>query len=341
MTRRIRIFQVDAFTTDRFTGNPAGVVLDADSLNDAEMLAIARELNNADTAFVLKPDGPDHDLRVRFFTPRTEASFVGHATVATHFVLSREGAAVQPDRRPRAPAAEIGARGRRSARRRAITRRIAVRQPAPPLGRQLNDRERLAVLDALALSTGDIDTRCPLRIVGGAGTRLLIGVRSTEQLKQLKPDYSRLTTLSAQLGAAGFFVFTLAHGQAGCLTESRMFCPALGIPEDPVSGNAHGLLGAYLAEQGLLPHDGRHRAVHRRAGAPRASRRPRRRRARIQRRQARRRVDRRPGRRDLRNRDDVVRGRRRTKSVSGETRGIGPDCPRPYRLAVPIPLSPT
>ena len=91
MSRRIRIFQVDAFTTDRFTGNPAGVVLDADSLNDAEMLAIARELNNADTAFVLKPDGPDHDLRVRFFTPRTEASFVGHATVATHFVLSRDG----------------------------------------------------------------------------------------------------------------------------------------------------------------------------------------------------------------------------------------------------------
>ena len=136
------------------------------------------------------------------------------------------------------------------------TRRIAVRQPAPPLGRQLNDRERLAVLDALALSTGDIDTRCPLRIVGGAGTRLLIGVRSTEQLKQLKPDFSRLTTLSAQLGAAGFFVFTLSHAMPGCLTESRMFCPALGIPEDPVSGNAHGLLGAYLAEQGLLPHSG-------------------------------------------------------------------------------------
>ena len=101
------------------------------------------------------------------------------------------------------------------------TRRIAVRQPAPPLGRQLNDRERLAVLDALALSTGDIDTRCPLRIVGGAGTRLMIGVRSTDQLKQLKPDYSRLTTLSAQLGAAGFFVFTLSHGHAPAASPNR------------------------------------------------------------------------------------------------------------------------
>jgi PhzF family phenazine biosynthesis protein len=251
MSRRIRIFQVDAFTTDRFTGNPAGVVLEADSLSDAEMLAIARELNNADTAFVLKPDGPDHDLRVRFFTPRTEASFVGHATVATHFVLSREGGARGRVRqRQKSGLVDVEVRGE------AATRRIAVRQPAPPLGRQLNDRERLAVLDSLALSTGDIDTRCPLRIVGGAGTRLMIGVRSTDQLKQLKPDYSRLTTLSAQLGAAGFFVFTLSHGLAGCLTESRMFCPALGIPEDPVSGNAHGLLGAYLVEQGLLPHSG-------------------------------------------------------------------------------------
>jgi PhzF family phenazine biosynthesis protein len=252
MTRRIRIFQVDAFTTERFTGNPAGVVLDADSLTDVEMLAIARELNNADTAFVLKPDGADHELRVRFFTPRTEASFVGHATVATHFVLSRDAAGgAKPGRirqRQKSGIVDIEVRGE------GATRRIAVRQPAPPLGRQLNDRERLAVLDALALSTGDIDTRCPLRIVGGAGTRLLIGVRSTEQLKLLKPDFSRLTTLSAQLGAAGFFVFTLSHAMPGCLTESRMFCPALGIPEDPVSGNAHGLLGAYLAEQGLLPH---------------------------------------------------------------------------------------
>ncbi len=255
MSRRIRIFQVDAFTTDRFTGNPAGVVLDADSLSDVEMLAIARELNNADTAFVLEPDGADHDLRVRFFTPRTEASFVGHATIATHFVLSRDGlahpaAGGRLRQKQKSGLVDIEVRGEGPA------RQIAVRQPAPPLGRQLNDRERLAVLDALALSTGDIDTRCPLRIVGGAGTRLMIGVRSSEQLKQLKPDFSRLTTLSAQLGAAGFFVFTLSHAMTGCLTESRMFCPALGIPEDPVSGNAHGLLGAYLAESGLLQHSG-------------------------------------------------------------------------------------
>ena len=84
----------------------------------------------------------------------------------------------------------------------------------------------------------------------------LIGVRGPEPLKHLKPDLARLTTLSAQIGAAGYFVFALTPAAADHLTESRMFCPALGIAEDPVSGNAHGLLGVYLASLGLLTPSG-------------------------------------------------------------------------------------
>lgn len=246
MGRRLQVFQVDAFTRRQFTGNPAGVVLDADDLTDDEMLAIARELNNADTAFVLGPDGADHDLRVRFFTPRTEAAFVGHATIAAQYVLSRSGGARSLQQKQKAGIMRIEVHGADE------DRRIAVRQSAPALGRELVERERLAVLDALALSSGDVDDRCPMRIGGGASTRLLIGVRGPEQLRQLKPDTARLNTLSAQLGAAGYFVFTLAPQVAGVLTESRMFCPALGIPEDPVSGNAHGILGVYLAQLGLI-----------------------------------------------------------------------------------------
>ncbi|HXS27787.1 MAG TPA: PhzF family phenazine biosynthesis isomerase [Steroidobacteraceae bacterium] len=250
MARKIEIHQVDAFTRTRFTGNPAGVVLNADGLADAEMLAIARELNNADTAFILQPDGPEHDLRARFFTPRAEVGFVGHATVAAHYVLSRSHGSARRRQRSRAGLVDIEVRGDGE------DRRIAVRQSCPPIGRELNDRERLAVLDALALASDDLDTRCPLRIVGSSGTRLMVGVRAPEQLKNLKPDFARLTTLSAQVGAAGYFVFTLAAHIEGCLTESRMFCPALGIPEDPVSGNAHGLLGAYLAHHELLAREG-------------------------------------------------------------------------------------
>ncbi len=249
-TRKIQVHQVDAFTRERFTGNPAGVVLNADGLTEAQMLAIARELNNADTAFMLAPESSDHGVRARFFTPRTEVGFVGHASVAAHYVLSRRhGAPRQTRQKSKAGIVDIEIRGLDE------DRSIAIRQSAPPLGRELNDRERLAVLDALALANDDLDTRCPLRIVGSGSTRLLIGARSEEALKHLKPDMNRLTTLSAQLGAAGYFVFTLAATGGDHLTESRMFCPALGIPEDPVSGNAHGLLGVYLARHGFLPRD--------------------------------------------------------------------------------------
>ncbi len=251
MTRKVQVHQVDAFTREPFTGNPTGVVLNADALSEAQMLAIARELNNAETAFILAPDADDHTVRARFFTPRSEAGFVGHATIAAQYVLSRRHEAPRWQRqKSKAGIVDVEVRGSDE------DRRIAIRRSPPPIGRELNDRERLAVLDALALASESLDTRIPLRIVGAAGTRLLIGVRGPEPLKQLKPDLARLTTLSAQIGAAGYFVFTLVANAADHLTEARMFCPALGIAEDPVSGNAHGLLGAYLARLGLLGRDG-------------------------------------------------------------------------------------
>jgi len=251
MTRKVQVHQVDAFTREPFTGNPTGVVLNADALSETQMLAIARELNNAETAFILAPDADDHTVRARFFTPRSEAGFVGHATIAAQYVLSRRHDAPRWQRqKSKAGIVDIEVRGSNE------ERRIAIRRSPPPIGRELNDRERLAVLDALALASESLDTRIPPRIVGAAGTRLLIGVRGPEPLKQLKPDLARLTTLSAQIGAGGYFVFTLVSNASDHLTEARMFCPALGIAEDPVSGNAHGLLGAYLAGLGLLARNG-------------------------------------------------------------------------------------
>jgi len=250
MSRTLAVFQVDAFTTQRFAGNPAGVVLGADTLVDDDMLAIARELNNADTAFVLSPDAADHDVRIRFFTPRTEAAFVAHATVAAHYVMSRRPGPRLLRQKQKSGIVEVGIRGEGAA------RRVAIHQVPPQVGRELLPRERLAVLDALALSSGDLDSRCPLLVCGTASTRLMVGVRGAEQLRQLKPDAARLTTLSAQLGAAGYFVFTLAPQLPGVLTESRMFCPAIGIAEDPVSGNAHGMLAVYLAARDLVPRSG-------------------------------------------------------------------------------------
>ncbi|HEV7632747.1 MAG TPA: PhzF family phenazine biosynthesis isomerase [Steroidobacteraceae bacterium] len=248
MSRRVEIFQVDAFTSTRFAGNPAGVVLNADCLQDAEMQALARELNNADTAFVLRPTDDDHDIRVRFFTPRSEAAFVGHATLAVHAVLN--GAEPQPLRRQMGKTGIVQVRALEDG-------GFAIRQPPAPLGRWLSGEELSTVLAALGLTHADLDPQCPARIIGTASTRLLLGIRVGTRLAALTPDLATLARLSADLGAAGYFLYSRTPSVPDCQVESRMFCPALGIPEDPVSGNAHGMLGVYLLDRGLLQVSGR------------------------------------------------------------------------------------
>jgi PhzF family phenazine biosynthesis protein len=241
--REVRIFQVDAFTAAAFAGNPAGVVLDAQQLSDQEMLAIARELNNGDTAFVLPPRSAAEDVHVRFFTPRKEAPFVGHATLAAHAVLNARQP--QPVRRQGGRTGIVEVRA-------AAGGSIAIRQPAPPLGRTPDAGELDDVLALLDLQRAQLDPATPARIMGSASTRLLLGLRDVAALEGVQPQLPQLAALSARLGAQGYFLF-VRTGAAGVITtDSRMFCPALGIDEDPVSGNAHAMLGVYLRELGLL-----------------------------------------------------------------------------------------
>ena len=84
--KKYKIHQVDVFTSERFKGNPAGVVSHADGLSGFQMQAIARELNTSETAFLLSPTSSDHDVWIRFFTPTTEVPSCGHATIAAHYV---------------------------------------------------------------------------------------------------------------------------------------------------------------------------------------------------------------------------------------------------------------
>jgi len=243
MSRTLVIHQVDAFTDTRFTGNPAGVVLGADGLDETTMLAIARELNNADTAFVSAPDGGDHDLRVRFFTPRTEAGFVGHATLAVHAVLTATEGARRRRQKGRTGIVEVAS----------VDGQFEIRLPRAPMGRSVQGAELAAVCEALGLAQDALDSRCPARIAGSGSTRLLIGVEDGRTLATLTPDLARLAALSASVGAPGYFLFSRRPAVPDCTLESRMFCPALGIPEDPVSGNAHGMLAVHLDALGLLP----------------------------------------------------------------------------------------
>jgi PhzF family phenazine biosynthesis protein len=241
----VEVFQVDAFTSSRFSGNPAAVVLGADVLSDEEMQLIAREFNNGDTAFIGEPTAADHDFSIRFFSPRKEAAFVGHATLAAHAVLN--------SRDPRPSRRQRGASG--IVRVDADDAGFAIRTPAATLDRCPSPAEVARVLALLGLGADALDPQCPVQIAGGTSTRLLLGVVDAAVLDRVQPQLAALAQLSPQIGAQGYFLFTRGGAPDGCLTESRMFCPALGIDEDPASGNAHGMLGIYFAQHSLLPPD--------------------------------------------------------------------------------------
>jgi PhzF family phenazine biosynthesis protein len=245
MNRTLRLFQVDAFTTQPLCGNPAGVVLDADELSSEQMQAIARELNTSDTAFVLQPDAPDHDLRMRFFTPRKESGFVGHATIAAHTVLAALGRPAAPRQKQHTGIVQVQVTP-------GSPPTVHIAQPPAPLRSAPAAELMQAILAALGLSSDVLDPQCPAMIAGSASTRLLLGVRESAQLARVQPDLGRLSELSAPADTAGYFLYTRHSQIAGCDTEARMFCPVLGISEDPVSGNAHGMLGVYLFKQRLL-----------------------------------------------------------------------------------------
>lgn len=259
MNRPLRVFRVDAFSERAFAGNPAAVVPDAEGLTTAQMQAITREQGGVDTAFILPADGADHDLRVRFFTPRAEAGFIGHATLAAHAVLEALGRPPAPRQMQRSGLVEVErldgpARGPTA---RNASLPYAFSQPPPPLQGPLAPDRRAAVLEALGLRAEELDAGLPAVIAGSGSTRALLAVRAGATLARLRPDLPKLAALSADGGPAGYFLYTLAPAVPGCDTEARMFCPAIGIAEDPVSGNAHAMLACQLRSAGRWPETAR------------------------------------------------------------------------------------
>lgn len=247
----LRVYQIDAFTRQRYQGNPAGVVANAEGLSDEHMQLIARELNNSETAFILPAEAADHDVRVRFFTPTTEVPVCGHATVAAHFVLALErGLPAKPCRQLTGAGIQVIETVRRD-----DGFRIAIEQNRPSFEPPLPQALAGEVAAALGVDARALDPRCPVQFVSTGHGKLLIGLRERRQLQALQPDAARLIALGPKVGAKGFFVFSLdceGDGHGDALTHGRMFAPAIGIAEDPVTGNANGPLGAYLVKHGLL-----------------------------------------------------------------------------------------
>lgn len=253
MPRTCRLYQIDAFTRRRFAGNPAGVVADAAGLTDAQMQAIARELNNSETAFILPPIAPDHDVHLRFFTPTTEVPVCGHATVAAHYVRALEGAATQGSIRQLTGAGvmRIDIEPRNGG-----DFRIWMQQRDPEFGPALTAAEQARLVDALGIDGRDLGDG-PIEVASTGHSKVMVPLRRRAVLDALAPDFAALARLSRDIGCNGFHAFVLDAPDPGIVAHARMFAPAIGIAEDPVTGNANGPLGAYLVRHRLvaLPRD--------------------------------------------------------------------------------------
>jgi PhzF family phenazine biosynthesis protein len=240
------LYQIDSFTNSKFLGNPAGVITNAEGLTELEMQRIARELNNSETAFILPPTDDTHDVYVRFFTPKNEVPICGHATIAAHYALAVEnhfdtarvyqktGAGVLP--------VDIIRDGN--------DYRIIMTQGEISFGDRISGEPFEVLLLALGISVNDLRTDCPICIASTGHSKVMIGLHDISLLHRLHPNMELLTKVSTMVGCNGFYVFTLHHDEE-ILVHGRMFAPAIGIIEDPVTGNANGPLGAYLVHFGL------------------------------------------------------------------------------------------
>lgn len=214
-----RIFQIDAFASRRFAGNPAAVVLVANFPEDSVMQAIADENNLAETAFLVPEK---HNYRLRWFTPVTEVPLCGHATLASAAVVMER---LEPER---TRIIFNTASGPLTVTRTGAT--YVMDFPARP-------SEQVAAPPDLAAALGVI----PVEVFANA-LNYLARLDSSHTVRDLTPDMA----LISKLDRSGLIV--TAPGDEDYDFVSRYFAPAKGIPEDPVTGGAHCMLTPYWAE---------------------------------------------------------------------------------------------
>ena len=240
MTER-RFSQLDVFTTVPLRGNPLAVVHDAQGLTDAQMAAMARWTNLSETTFLLPPDDPEADYRVRIFTPGGELPFAGHPTLGScHAWLAAGGV-------PRDAAVVVQQCG---------VGRVRVRRDATP------DGQRLAFAAPALRRTGPVEPTLRAQAVAALGLADAQVLRlewidngpgwmgallaDAATVLALQPDFAAMRGL--KLGVVG------PHpAGAECQFEVRAFVPGLGVPEDPVTGSLNAGLAQWLIGAGLAP----------------------------------------------------------------------------------------
>lgn len=251
MAKKYNLYQIDSFTKEKFSGNPAGVITNADGLTTNDMQKIVRELNNSETAFIFSSDSDEYDVYIRFFTPINEVPICGHATVAAHYaraienkldnsrVYHKTGVGILP--------VDIVNENN--------DYKIVMTQGEIKFGSIIDGVNKKTLLSALNINNDDLLENFQVQIVTTGHSKVMIGIKSIKTLNKMKPNYDELTKLSRTINCNGYYVFTINSQESDILIHGRMFAPAIGINEDPVTGNANGPLGAYLVHHDIVKHN--------------------------------------------------------------------------------------
>lgn len=239
--------QVDAFTDRPLAGNPCAIIFEADDLRDDQMLAIAKEMNLSETAFVLK--SAVADVRARYFTTGEEIPLAGHPTIATIHALVETGyIALQGDYTKISLELQVGAIAIEIYKNGAAVR-VVMTQKKPQF---LATFPAEQVMPLFGLSEADCLPNAPIQIVSTGTPQLMVPVRDLDTLRRIQLDVPNHLAFREQ---AKFFSSHPFCTQ-GVTENGDTFARHFGVPpafvEDPFTGSATGGMAAYLWHHGLL-----------------------------------------------------------------------------------------
>lgn len=231
--------QVDVFATGALTGNPLAVVHGADTLDDAQMAAFARWTNLSETTFLLKPESPAADYRVRIFTPVQELPFAGHPTLGScHAWLAAGGVPRGADIVQECGVGPV--RIRRDGE--------ALAFAAPPLRRTGPVEPAILAQIARSLRVTPDAIRASQWVDNGPGwVAVMLGSRA--ELLAVRPDFPAMAGLTLGVVAP----WDPVQDGTGAQFEVRAFVPDESVPEDPVTGSLNAGLAQWLIGTGLAP----------------------------------------------------------------------------------------
>ena len=235
----------DSFTQTRYTGNPAGVVLPDTELTESQMLAIAGELH-LESAFAVPFPTPDADYVVAYYTGAARVPLCGHDTIALASVLAQTGRLATPGKVRIATdvgilSVSVAADGL-----------VTMDQALPQFGQTLAPKD---AAEALGLPVTEITkTGLPVQVVSTGSPFLVVPVAHRAAISALAPDMNALIAFGDSLDdfILGIYLWTAETIAADAKIHGRCFCPAAGLPEDPVTGTASGAVGTFLARHGQL-----------------------------------------------------------------------------------------